>query len=66
MARITYVQPNGSAQTIEVPSVGGSNCCGAPTPSGPVDQRLVESRHDVLVYTSDYLTEEIEVHRQER
>src|SRR5207249_497755 len=46
---------------LPVPSVGGSNCCGAPTPSGPVDQRLVESRHDVLVYTSDYLTEEIEV-----
>ena len=35
--------------------VGGANCCGAPTPAGPVDQRPVESRHDVLVYTSDYL-----------
>jgi uncharacterized protein len=46
---------------MPVPSVGGSNCCGAPTPSGPVDQRPVESRNDVLVYTSGYLDEEIEV-----
>jgi putative CocE/NonD family hydrolase len=46
---------------MPVPSVGGSNCCGAPTPSGPVDQRPVESRHDVLVYTSGNLDEEIEV-----
>ena len=46
---------------LPVPSLGGSNCCGAPTPAGPVDQRPVENRHDVLVYTSDYLDDEIEV-----
>ena len=46
---------------LPVPSLGGSNCCGAPTPAGPVDQRPAESRDDVLVYTSDYLREELEV-----
>jgi putative CocE/NonD family hydrolase len=44
-----------------VPSVGGNNCCGTPTPAGPQDQRPIEGRPDVLVYTSDYLTEEVEV-----
>ncbi|MBI3682065.1 MAG: CocE/NonD family hydrolase [Acidobacteria bacterium] len=44
-----------------VPSLGGNNCCGTPTPAGPVDQRPVEKRSDVLVYTSDYLEKDIEV-----
>ena len=44
-----------------VPSLGGSNCCGTPTPIGPVDQRPIENRQDVLVYTSDYLSDSIEV-----
>jgi putative CocE/NonD family hydrolase len=44
-----------------VPSIGGSNCCGAPTPAGPVDQRPVETRNDVLVYTSDYLETPLDV-----
>ena len=44
-----------------VPSHGGANCCGTPTPIGPVDQRPVEKRNDVLVYTSDFLEEEIDV-----
>ncbi len=44
-----------------VPSLGGNNCCGTPTPAGPVDQRPIERRRDVLVYTSDFLAEEIEV-----
>jgi putative CocE/NonD family hydrolase len=44
-----------------VPSLGGNNCCGTPTPAGPVDQRPVEQRRDVLVYTSDILEEEVEV-----
>lgn len=43
------------------PSIGGNNCCGAPTPAGPVDQRPVETRHDVLVYTSDYLERPVDV-----
>jgi putative CocE/NonD family hydrolase len=46
---------------MPVPSVGGNNCCGTPTPAGPRDQKLVESRHDVLVYTSEILEEEVEV-----
>ena len=44
-----------------VPSVGGNNCCGTPTAAGPQDQRSIEKRQDVLVYTSDVLTEELEV-----
>ena len=44
-----------------VPSLGGNNCCGTPTPAGPKDQRPVESRGDVLVYTSDTLKEPVEV-----
>ena len=44
-----------------VPSVGGNNCCGTPTPAGPQDQRPIEGRRDVLVYTSDFLPEEVEV-----
>ena len=44
-----------------VPSVGGNNCCGTPTAAGPQDQRPIESRKDVLVYTSEVVQEEIEV-----
>ena len=44
-----------------MPSVGGNNCCGTPTSAGPQDQRPIEGRADVLVYTSDFLAEEIEV-----
>ncbi len=44
-----------------VPSLGGNNCCGVPTPIGPVNQRPVEQRNDVLVYTSDFLEQELEV-----
>lgn len=44
-----------------VPSLGGNNCCGTPTLTGPRDQRSIEARRDVLVYTSDFLTEDLEV-----
>jgi putative CocE/NonD family hydrolase len=44
-----------------VPSLGGNNCCGTPTPAGPKDQRPIESRQDILIYTSDALQEELEV-----
>ncbi len=44
-----------------VPSVGGNNCCGTPTPAGPKDQRTLETRRDVLVYTSEFLKEPVEV-----
>jgi putative CocE/NonD family hydrolase len=36
-----------------VPTLGGNNCCGTPTVAGPKDQRPVETRDDVLVYTSE-------------
>ncbi len=44
-----------------VPSTGGNNCCGTPTLSGPRDQRPIEKRPDVLVYTSEVLTKDVEV-----
>jgi putative CocE/NonD family hydrolase len=44
-----------------VPSTGGNNCCGAPTVSGPRDQRPIEKRKDVLGYTSAPLGDELEV-----
>ena len=44
-----------------VPSLGGNNCCGTPTPAGPRDQRPIEGRPDVLVYTSDILDRDLEV-----
>ena len=44
-----------------VPSVGGNNCCGTPTPAGPREQNEVESRQDVLVYTSDFIEEPVRI-----
>jgi hypothetical protein len=45
-----------------VPTMGGAVCCNpAVFPWGPMDQRLVEKRRDVLVYTSSALTEDLEV-----
>ncbi|MCZ2151432.1 MAG: CocE/NonD family hydrolase [Bryobacterales bacterium] len=44
-----------------VPSLGGNDCCGAPFPTGPRDQRPVESRHDVLVYTSEILKDPLAI-----
>lgn len=51
-----------------VPTIGGVNSVltmtqGAQTPirPGPVDQRTLEARDDVLVYTSDALDEDLEV-----
>lgn len=38
------------------PTIGGGDCCnGGTVIPGPFDQRAVEARHDVLVYTSDPL-----------
>ena len=42
-----------------VPTAGGCNLVGCP--AGPHDQREVEKRNDVLVFTSDELTSELEV-----
>ncbi len=45
-----------------VPSLGGGVCCtGGTVKPGAFDQRAVEARHDVLVYTSEPLEEGIEV-----
>jgi putative CocE/NonD family hydrolase len=44
-----------------VPTTGGNNCCGTPTIAGPVDQRPVERREDVLVYTGEYLKDPVTI-----
>jgi len=44
-----------------VPTTGGNNCCGTPTQAGPYDQRPLERREDVLVYTSEYLNDTITI-----
>jgi putative CocE/NonD family hydrolase len=45
-----------------VPSLGGHTCCtGSETEAGGYDQSEIELRNDVLVYTSEKLTEGIEV-----
>jgi hypothetical protein len=44
-----------------VPSLGGNDCCGVPSPAGPRDQRPIETRTDILVYTSGVLEREMEV-----
>jgi putative CocE/NonD family hydrolase len=44
-----------------VPTTGGTSCCAALTPVGPMDQRSVEKRKDVLVFTTDPLAEAVEV-----
>ncbi|MGC4050787.1 MAG: CocE/NonD family hydrolase [Paludibaculum sp.] len=47
---------------VAVPTVGGALCCNNKIfPWGPFDQRRVEGRRDVLVYTSDPLKKAIEV-----
>jgi putative CocE/NonD family hydrolase len=43
-----------------VPSMGGNVCCSV-VPSGPWDQRPVEHRDDVLIYTAPPVTEPMEV-----
>ena len=45
-----------------VPTIGGSLCCDAPHyQPGPRDQRAAENRHDVLVYSTRPLAENMEV-----
>jgi putative CocE/NonD family hydrolase len=45
-----------------VPTVGGALCCNVRVMAwGPLDQRKVEGRQDVLVYSTDVLKEELEV-----
>jgi uncharacterized protein len=42
-----------------VPTIGGSQL--GPNPTGPCDQRPVEARQDVLVYTSEPVTDDLEI-----
>ena len=66
--RLTWDKPKGASPSDRfrydpddpVPSLGGNNCCGTPTPAGPMDQRPIEGRRDILLYTSDVLQEEVE------
>ena len=44
-----------------VPTTGGNNCCGTPTVAGPADQRPLERRDDLLVYTSDFMSESLTI-----
>jgi hypothetical protein len=44
-----------------VPTVGGPLCCDAHLPAGPRDQRAVEKRHDVLVYTTKPFSTDAEI-----
>ncbi|WP_114952053.1 CocE/NonD family hydrolase [Sphingosinicella terrae] len=45
-----------------VQTIGGGDCCnGGLVTAGAFDQRVIEARNDVLVYTSDPLTEPMEV-----
>lgn len=44
-----------------VMTLGGNNCCGTPTEAGPLDQRPIERREDVLVYSSDFLQEPLTI-----
>jgi putative CocE/NonD family hydrolase len=44
-----------------VPTIGGALLMSNEFPAGPLDQARVEARPDVLVYTTDPLTEDIEV-----
>jgi putative CocE/NonD family hydrolase len=47
---------------VPVPSLGGSVCCFSPSfQGGAFDQSGIEARHDVLVYTTQPLTETLEI-----
>jgi len=64
---LTPEQPKGSDTDTftydpanPVPSMGGNVCC-SNVPSGPWDQRSVEERKDVLVYTTPAMKEPTEI-----
>ncbi|MGI8672210.1 MAG: CocE/NonD family hydrolase [Luteitalea sp.] len=44
-----------------VPTTGGNNCCGSPTIAGPVDQAPLDSRADIVRFTSAALTEAVTI-----
>jgi hypothetical protein len=66
--RLSFTKPDSKASDTyrydplnPVPTTGGNNCCGTPTVAGPADQRPVERREDILVYTGDYLKDTITI-----
>src|SRR5690606_6083389 len=45
-----------------VPSPGGRSCCEpASAPIGPYDHRMIETRNDILVYSTEPLAEPLEI-----
>lgn len=61
--KLSPTQPAGTAQTTftydpanPVPTTGGNNCCGSPTAAGPVNQNALNSRTDIVRFTSEPLT----------
>ena len=44
-----------------VPTTGGNNCCGSPTIAGPVDQKPLDGRKDIVRFTSDALKEPVTI-----
>ena len=66
ITQVSDIQDNPDAYTYDplnpVPSYGGNVCCtGNAIDGGAFDQREMETRNDILVYTSDVLNEGIEV-----
>ena len=68
--RLTFDPPKGNQRSDRfvydpmnpVPTVGGGDCCnGGLVTAGAYDQRAVEARQDVLVYTSDPLSEPLAI-----
>lgn len=66
--KLSFIKPNNSASdeylydpNHPVETLGGNNCCGTPTIAGPRDQRPVEQREDVLVYTSEILNKQLTI-----
>ncbi len=44
-----------------VPTTGGNNCCGSPTIAGPVDQKPLDARADIVRFSSDVLKEPVTI-----
>ncbi len=66
--RLTFIaaQATGNDQYSYDPNqpvmtLGGNNCCGTPTIAGPKDQRPLEIRNDVLVYSSELLSDPLAI-----
>lgn len=66
--KLTFTKPSASGSDNyiydplhPVPTTGGNNCCGTPTQAGPYDQRPLERREDIVVYTGEYLTDTITI-----